>query len=108
MTNFTVNDEDGGEVADAEIATGLLLSARQEPPEAAEPAVRHLHHPTPRRVAVGVAWWRQWGGRAGLGRDWHRVASHGCRLPSVVVVIAAVQRQVRRLCRRRRDHSAVE
>ena len=72
MTDLAIDDEDGGQVDEAEVMAGLLLRARQHTPEAVEPAMRHLHHPTPWRVTIRVSGWRQRGRRARLGRDVRR------------------------------------
>src|SRR3954447_1847017 len=101
MADLAVDNEDGRDVTEAEVATGLFFRARQQAPETIEPAMRHLHHPTPRRVTIGVSRWWQWGGLAPLGRDVHRVTPHDCRLPTGLVVIAPVQRQLGRLHWRR-------
>ena len=55
MADLAVDDEDGGELDKAQVVAGLFLGARQQPAEAVEPAVADLHHPPPRRVAVGIA-----------------------------------------------------
>ncbi len=56
MTDLAIDDEDGGQVDEAAVGTGLLLGACSQPPEAVEPTVRDLDHPTPRWVTVGMAW----------------------------------------------------
>src|SRR4051812_11038708 len=95
MTDLAVDDQDGGEVADAEIVAGLLLGARQQAPEAVEPTVGPLHHPAPRRMTIGVPWRRQGLRRAGLGWNVGDIAAGRRRLPALGIVIAPVQGQVR-------------
>src|SRR5215211_3411661 len=53
MAQLAVDDEDGGELDEAEVVAGPLLGAGQEAPEAVEPAVAGLHHPSPWRVGWG-------------------------------------------------------
>ena len=55
MAELAVDDKDGGELDEAEVVGGLLLPADQQAAEAVEPAVRDLHHPAARGMAVGVA-----------------------------------------------------
>lgn len=108
MANLAIDDQDRGDVAEAEIVARLLLRPRQQPSESIEPTVRDLDHPAAGRMAIGVAWRRQWGGRARLGRDVRRVPAGGRRLAAGGVVIAAVEREMRWGRRGRFDHRRIE
>ncbi|MGH2616679.1 MAG: hypothetical protein ACRDJC_15705 [Thermomicrobiales bacterium] len=71
MTDLAVDDEDGSQRDEAAVVRGLLLPARQRPPEAVAPPVRHRHHPAPRRMAVRVRGGSglaalAWGGMCGV------------------------------------------
>ena len=57
MAELAVDDQDGGQLDEAEIVRCFLVPARQHSAEAVKPRVRHLHHPAPRRMAIGVAGW---------------------------------------------------
>ena len=91
MADLAVDDEAGGQLDEAEVVARLLLPADQQPPEAVEPAVPDLHHPAPRRVAVGVPRRRQRLRRARLGRDVRRVAAGAAVVAARGVVVAPVQ-----------------
>ncbi len=68
MADLAVDDQHGGELDEAQVGGGPLLPARQQPAEPVEPAVRHLDHPPPGRVALRVTRGRQGALRARLGR----------------------------------------
>src|SRR5687768_1288098 len=96
MADLAIDDEDGGEVDEAEVGRGAFLPANEQPAEAVEPTVGHLHHPAPRRVPVGVAGrWQRRGG-TGFGRDVGAVATGSGLLPAGWIVVPTVQRQLRR------------
>ncbi len=53
MAELAVADEDSGELDEAQVVGGLLVPADAQAAEAVAPAVRHLDHPAPWRMAVG-------------------------------------------------------
>jgi hypothetical protein len=55
MADLAVDDEDCGDLTEAEVMAGLLLGAGQEPPEAGEPTVGHFDDP-PSWVERSFAW----------------------------------------------------
>src|SRR5579875_2097609 len=100
MTQLAIDDEAGRQLQEAEVVGGLLLPTNQYAPETVEPGVTDLHHPAARRVTLGVAGWGQRLCRAGLARDVRRVAAAGRGLSADIIVVAAIQAQVRRVGRR--------
>src|SRR5215211_4856600 len=108
MADLAIDDEDRGELDEAEVVIALVLPAGQETAEAVEPAVADLDHPAPWRVAVRVARRGQRLRRARLGRDVRGVATTDRRFPAGVVVVAAVERYVRLDCRGPRHQDRIE
>src|SRR6266540_2640832 len=119
MAHLAIDDQAGGQLDEGQVVLRALLPADQQPAEAVEPTVRHLHHPAPRWVTGGIPRWGQRLRRTALGRDVRRIAARHRRLATLVVVVAAIQRQmrlrVRRVFavrhlgrRRRRDQRGVE
>src|SRR5215204_4174449 len=108
MAQLAVDDEDGGELDEAEVVAGPLLGAGQEAPEAVEPAVADLHHPSPRRVAIrgGGRWERPV--RAHLGRDVRGIAPRRRLVPARCVVVPPVQDELWRASWGGLNHGRVE
>src|SRR2546430_6290695 len=94
MAQLTIDDEDRCQLDQREVVLALLLPADEQAAETVEPGVRHLHHPAPRRVAVGMAGWRQGVGLAGLGRDVRHVALGAGGLPAGGVVATPIPTQL--------------
>src|SRR5690349_17373291 len=90
MADLAVDDEDGGELDEAQIVVALVLPAGEQAAEAVEPAVPDLDDPAPRWVALRSAGRRQRGLRARLGRDVRGDPPAGCRLSAGVVIVAPV------------------
>jgi len=59
MAEFAIDDEDGGELHQAEVVGGLLLPPDEQAAEAVEPRVGDLDDPPPGWVTVRVAGWWQ-------------------------------------------------
>ena len=70
MADFAVDDEDGGELDEAEVVLAVLLPAGQQAAEAVEPAVADLDHPAPRRMPLRIAGRRQRLAALALGGMW--------------------------------------
>lgn len=108
MANLSVNDQDGGQLDKAQVVGAVFLPTGPQAPEAVEPAVTHLDHPAPRRMAVRVA-----GGGQGpldrcLGRDVRRIPPRDRRVAARLVIISPVQHQMGRIGRGRRDHDGIQ
>ncbi len=68
MAQFAIDDEDGGELHQAEVVVRLLLPADEQAAEAVEPGVGDLDDPAPGRMAGGVT---------GRGKGWAALALGG-------------------------------
>ena len=94
MTEFAINDEDGGELHQGEIVVPLLFPANEQTAEAVEPGMGDLDDLAPGGMAVGVTRRRQRLGGAGLGRDMGDIAVRTGRVPAGVIVVAPIQAQL--------------
>jgi len=115
MAQLAIDDEDGGEVHQAEVVEGLLLPADEQAAEAVEPGMGDFNDPAPGGMAIGVTGRGQGLGGAGLGRDVRDIAVGAGRVPTGVIVVAPIQAQLRTLrvrgvCRDGRDldHEGIE
>src|SRR4051794_7203432 len=88
MAELAIDDQDRGQLDEAEVVGGLLLPADEQAAEAVEPTVPRLHDPAAGWVAVGVAGRGQGLGGAGLGRDVRGVAVADGRLAAGGVAVA--------------------
>ena len=68
MADLPVDDEDGGELDEAEVVLSAVLPSHEQAAEAIEPAVADLDHPPARRMPFGIAGRGQRRGHARLGR----------------------------------------
>jgi len=93
MTQFAIDDEDGGELDQSEVVVRLLLPADEQAAEAVELGMGDLDDPAPGRMTGGVTGRGQGLGGAGFGRGVRDIAMRTGGVPTGVIGVAAIQAQ---------------